>query len=44
MVDLEMDLQYLKGVGPARVEILNKLGLFKLKDIINYFPREHEDP
>ena len=43
MVDLEMDLQYLKGVGPARVEILNKLGLFKLKDIINYFPREHED-
>ncbi len=43
MIDLEMDLQYLKGVGPARVEILNKLGLFKLKDIINYFPREHED-
>ena len=43
MVDLEMDLQYLKGVGPARVEILNKLGLFTLNDIINYFPREHED-
>ena len=29
--------------GPARVEILNKLGLFTLNDIINYFPREHED-
>ena len=43
MVDLEMDLRFLKGVGPARVEILNKLGLFTLNDIINYFPREHED-
>ena len=43
MVDLNMDLRFLKGVGPARVEILNKLGLFTLKDIINYFPREYED-
>ena len=43
MVDLEMDLRFLKGVGPARIEILNKLGLFTLNDIINYFPREHED-
>lgn len=43
MVDLNMDLRFLKGVGPARVEILNKLGLFTLNDIINYFPREYED-
>ena len=43
MVDLNMDLRFLKGVGPTRVEILNKLGLFTLKDIINYFPREYED-
>lgn len=43
MVDLNMDLRFLKGVGPARIEILNKLGLFTLGDIINYFPREHED-
>lgn len=43
MVDLDMDLRFIKGVGPARVEILNKLGLFTLKDIVNYFPREYED-
>ncbi len=43
MTDLNMDLRFLKGVGPARIEILNKLGLFTVEDIINYFPREHED-
>ncbi len=43
MVDINSNLQYLKGVGPARVEILNKLGLFKIDDIINYFPRDYED-
>lgn len=43
MADINSNLQYLKGVGPARVEILNKLGLFKIDDIINYFPRDYED-
>ncbi len=43
MIDWNMDLRFLKGVGPARIEILNKLGLFTLKDIITYFPRDYED-
>lgn len=43
MAELNMNLQYLKGVGPARVEILNKLGLYTVEDIINYFPRDYED-
>ena len=43
MTELNTNLQYLKGVGPARVEILNKLGLYTIEDIINYFPRDYED-
>ena len=44
MIDLESkDVQYIKGVGPNRATLLNKLGIFNLKDLITYFPREHED-
>ncbi len=43
MIDLQENIQYLKGVGPARVEILNKMGIRTLEDILTYFPREYED-
>lgn len=43
MPDINTNLQYLKGVGPARIEILNKLGLFSIGDIIEYYPRTYED-
>ena len=43
MSDINTNLQYLKGVGPARVEILNKLGLYTIEDLISYFPRDYED-
>ena len=43
MVDLEKEIKYIKGVGPNRASILNKLGIYNLKDLITYFPREHED-
>ena len=43
MADLAMSLQFLKGVGPARFEILQKLGLNTVEDILNYFPRDYED-
>ncbi len=43
MVDLEKNIQYIKGVGPNRATLLNKLGIYTLKDLITYFPREHED-
>ena len=43
MVDLEKNIQYIKGVGPNRATLLNKLGIFSLKDLITYFPREYED-
>lgn len=43
MVDLEKDIKYIKGVGPNRATLLNKLGIYNLKDLITYFPREYED-
>ena len=43
MIDLEKDVKYIKGVGPNRVKLLNKLGIFTLKDLITYYPRTYED-
>ncbi len=43
MIDLEKDIQYVKGIGPKKAYKLNKLGIFTLKDLIFYFPRQFED-
>ena len=43
MLDLNKQVQFVKGVGPNRVKLLNKLNIFTLKDLITYFPRNHED-
>ena len=43
MLDLKQSVQYIKGVGPNRAALLNKLGIFTLEDLITYFPRTYED-
>ena len=43
MIDLNKDVKFVKNVGPNRVKLLNKLNIFTLKDLITYFPRNHED-
>lgn len=43
LLDFDTNLQYLKGVGPVRVEVLNKLNLYTVRDIVEYFPRTYED-
>ena len=43
MVDLLKDAKYIKGVGPNRVKQLNKLDIYTLNDVINYYPRGYED-
>lgn len=43
MTNLNKEIQFIKGVGPSRATLLNKLGIFNLKDVITYFPRNHED-
>ena len=42
-MDLNKDVKYIKGVGPNRVQLLNKIGIFTLKDLITYYPRTYED-
>ena len=43
MIDLKKEIQYVKGVGPNRAVLLNKLGIYTLEDLITYYPREYED-
>ena len=43
MIDLKQNVQYVKGVGPTKVKLLNNLGIYTLGDLITYFPREYED-
>lgn len=33
----------LKGVGPAKAELLEKLEIRTLEDLVSYFPRQYED-
>ena len=42
-MDLEKEVQFIKGVGPNRVKLLNRIGIYTLNDLITYFPREYED-
>lgn len=36
-------IQYVKGIGPKKAEKLNKLGIYTIKDLLYYFPRQFED-
>jgi len=42
-MDLNINIQYVKGVGETRAKTLNRLGIFNLGDLITYYPREYED-
>lgn len=42
-MNLDEDVKFIKGVGPNRVKLLNKIGIFTLKDLITYYPRGYED-
>ncbi|MDO5556726.1 MAG: ATP-dependent DNA helicase RecG [Clostridia bacterium] len=42
-MDLKNDVKYVKGVGPNRASLLNKLGIYTLDDLISYYPRTYED-
>lgn len=42
-MDLNNDVKFVKGVGPNRVVLLNRLGINTLQDLITYYPRDYED-
>jgi len=42
-IDLSQPIQYAKGVGPKRAELLAKLGIMTVKDGLYCFPYRYED-
>ncbi len=42
-VSLESNLGEIKGIGPKMVECLSSLGLFLVKDLLLYYPRDYVD-
>ncbi|MDR0609726.1 MAG: ATP-dependent DNA helicase RecG [Planctomycetaceae bacterium] len=41
--DLRSPVQYLKGVGTQRAEILKRIGINRAADLLFYFPRDYQD-
>lgn len=39
----DIPVRYLTGVGPKLADVLSKVGIFNVKDLVYYFPREYED-
>src|SRR5947199_5164596 len=42
-VYLDMPVNYLKGVGPARAESLRRLGIITARDLLYHIPHRYED-
>ncbi|MDI3528222.1 MAG: ATP-dependent helicase RecG [Thermoanaerobacter sp.] len=40
---LNLDIQYVKGVGPKRAKLLKKLGIQTVEDLLFYFPKDYEN-
>ena len=39
----DFEIQYIKGVGPKRVKLLNRIGIKTVKDALYYLPYRYED-
>ena len=42
-MELTTDIQYLKGVGEKRAQLLRKLGVYTVGDLLHFYPRAYED-
>lgn len=40
---MKSDIKTIKGVGPSRAALLNKIGIYTVEDMLYYFPRGYED-
>lgn len=40
---LNDSIRYIKGVGPSKEKLFNNLGIYTIRDLIYYFPRDYED-
>ena len=41
MPDINSDIQYLKGVGPAYAKKFAKLGIYTIRDLLLHYPRRY---
>ena len=41
-MNLDTPVRFIKGVGPAKAKLFNKLGVFTVRDLLEYYPREWE--
>lgn len=39
----DVDVMYVKGVGPKVATLLNKVGIYTANDLLHYYPRKHLD-
>ena len=40
---LKRDIRYVKGVGPKRLSLLNRLNIYYVEDMIYHFPRDYDN-
>lgn len=38
-----MDIKYLKGIGPAKAQLFEKLEIRTISDLLHYYPRAYQD-
>ena len=43
MISLNSDIKYIKGVGEKRAELFNKLGIYDVRQLVNFYPRKYQD-
>ena len=43
VLKLDTPIQYCKGIGPKRAELLKKIGIFTVEDALYYLPWRYED-
>ena len=42
-MDIDKPVRYVKGVGPKKSALLNKIGVTTVYDLLTYYPRTYED-
>ncbi|MEJ2628934.1 MAG: hypothetical protein P8078_10300 [bacterium] len=40
---LDTSVQYVKGIGPKRAELLTEVNIDTVEDLITYYPRKYLD-
>lgn len=40
---IDKNIRYVKGIGPKKEKLFNKIGIFTVSDLLRYFPRNYQD-